>query len=425
MFHKTKVNSIALQKGTMPKFPSEHLLFSIENSTGNLRMVRFEQSKDEPPYEDYCSALLLNDTPLVRTQSSGCPTCESLLAAGYGLPEDSGEITNALKALCRTYTELEEALKGLQPILGLLYPGLYILSYSDYFPTDGDGRFFWDVPEELTAFRATAELYDSENYRVLPCFPCFLYPSQPAQKYNPEHVDYYRESIRAGKKLPPVLAYYIYGYMSVLLDGHHRTCACALEGVKVPCLTLAQPGRIWRNGVPYIVWPDGSETAAAELLSPKQQKLFDHQVAGELIKPLQTTAEHPVKLPPSWPPEYADAAIRYPTCREAGCLALYPKIQLNEEGLLMLAYDDDYEEASTAASLLAYAARQPEIDAKGFAMKFTGLPTPEPLRRTAFEILDRIKDDPEIDELMIQILVNDIRKDDPIYRIADRHWSQE
>ena len=44
------------------------------------------------------------------------------------------------------------------------------------------------------------------------------------------------------------------------------------------------------------------------------------------------------------------------------------------------------------------------------------------LRQSAFEVLDRMKDDPEIDELMISVLVNCEREDDPVYRIANGHW---
>jgi hypothetical protein len=423
LFRKIKIDALAKHKGIL-NFPSEHLLFSVQNSKGKLRMNWYTQKKDEPPYEDHYAALLLNNTPLVRAQSSGCPTCESFLAAGYGLPEDSVEIIEAAKALSRSYGGLEDALTRLEPVVGLLQPGLYILSYSEYFPTNGDGRFFWDVPEDMTPYRATAELYDKENYRVLPCFPCFLYPSQSVQKYDPSRVTYYRDSIRAGEMLPPVLAYHIWGYMSVLLDGHHRACACALEGVGVPCLTLSQPGRIWREGIPNIVWPDNSETGMWELLSLKLQKLYEHQVVGEWRKPLRPI-DNPIKFPHPWPLEYVKAVHRYPTCWEAGCLALYPQTKLNEEGLRRLAQEDDYEEAYTAAGLLAYAARQPETDVKKLAMKFTGQENPDPLRCTAFEILDQIKDDPEIDDLMIQILVNCERKNDTIYRIADGHWDKK
>lgn len=115
-----------------------------------------------------------------------------------------------------------------------------------YYPTDGDGHFFWDVPEGLVAYKATAEYYDIDSMSVLPSFPCFLYPTQGAEKYDPSRVYHYRKMLQDGERLAPVLAYSLWGYMSVLLDGHHRASACALEGCQVPCLTIARPGQIWR-----------------------------------------------------------------------------------------------------------------------------------------------------------------------------------
>ena len=56
-------------------------------------------------------------------------------------------------------------------------------------------------------------------------------------------------------------------------------------------------------------------------------------------------------------------------------------------------------------------------------MAFLGQDCPAELRQAAFELLDQIKDDLEIDALMIRGLVDCERRDDPIYRIADNHWA--
>ena len=55
-------------------------------------------------------------------------------------------------------------------------------------------------------------------------------------------------------------------------------------------------------------------------------------------------------------------------------------------------------------------------------MAFIELGYPDVLRQSAFEVLDRMKDDPEIDDRMVSVLVNCERKDDPVYRIANGHW---
>ena len=399
LFQKEKIEVIAGHRGCLAAFPSDHLLLAVRGSCGRLSMDWFEPEKEARGCEaDYRSILYLGETPLLRIQANGSPTCESMLAAGYGIPEDCREIRSVRAALDKPYAGLADALERVRPVLGLLQPGIYVLSYSDYYPTDGDGHFFWDVPESLTSFKATSEYYDSDKHRVLPCFPCYLYPAQSAQKYDPQQAENYRRRLREGEALPPVLAYSLWGYMSVLLDGHHRACACELEEKTVPALTISRPGRIWREGILHIVWPDGSETPAADIITPAQQKLFDCPLGRKR------------------------GGTRYPMYADAGALALYPGVELNADGIRCLAMDDDHEDPDSAARLLRYAARQPGADAKGLAMAFIEPGYPDVLRQSAFEVLDRIKDDPEIDELMISVLVNCEREDDPVYRIANGHW---
>lgn len=416
---KAEVRRIAVHQGAFPAFPSEHLLFSVRGSAGKLRMALCSSDQKNEPY---CDTLLLDNKPLLQVYSSGCPTCESMLAAGSGLPGDSRAVREAAQRLNRPYAGLEDALDRLLPIIQLLQPGFYVLSYSEYCPTDGSGNFFWNIPENPAFYAATAQLFDHDEhdfFRVLPVFPCFLYPSQPADKFDPECVARYRGLIRAGETLPPVLAYSIWGYLSVLLDGHHRSSACALEGVGVPCLTISQSCCYWSNGVPYVTWPDESVTDATGLLSPELEKLFGHSNTNR-DGPAQTVRDN-IRFRRTWPEEYAAAARLYPSCWEAGTLALYPEEKLDAQGLHLLAMDEDCGGVSLAVRLLRYAARQPGADKKKLSMAFTEPGYPDELRRAAFEILDQIKDDPEIDDLMVQVLV-DCEQTDPVYQIANRHW---
>lgn len=422
LFTKTKIERIAAHRGVLSAFPSEHLLFSVEGGFGQLRFAgRENQLKKDAVYDEHSAcALLLGDTPLVQIQSSGCPTCESLLAAGYGIPEDSRAVQEMRRAMKQPYAGLEDALERLRPLLALLPSGVYVLTESAYCPTNGEGRFFWDVPEAFTAYQATAQYYDSRNFRVLPSFPLFLYPTQGAQKYDACQVKRYRTQIREGKPLSPVLAYALDASMSVLLDGHHRASACALEGVRAPGLTISRPGRCWRERGPYLVWPDECETAVAQLLPAGRLKRLEG-AAGQWRSIQVPVAGQPVSFRRPWEAEYARMA-HYPTWCEAGVLALYPDLELSPQGIRMLAMDDDYEQEDLAAQLLHYAARQPGVKQKELAMAFIEPGYPAGLRRAAFEVLDSIKDDPEIDDIMVEILVYCERKDDPIYKIANGHW---
>ena len=60
-------------------------------------------------------------------------------------------------------------------------------------------------------------------------------------------MDYYREMMRSEKDPPRALAYHMYGFMNLLLDGHHKACAAASLGKCVRCLTIIP----W-DGIHYV-----------------------------------------------------------------------------------------------------------------------------------------------------------------------------
>lgn len=424
LFYKTTITPIRLQTGRLAAFPSEQLLFSVENGAGKLRSVLYDGGeKTASPYDIRSnSALMLEDRPLVQIQSDGCPTCASLLGAGYGIPEDSHAVACMRERMTQPYTGLPDALERLQPLLALLQSGIYVLTQSPLCPTDGEGHFFWDVSGALAPYEATAEYYDTEHYRTLPSFPCFLYPTQGTHKYDASRVEHYRNLMRAGQPLPPVITYALEASMCLLLDGHHRACACALEGVQVPSLTITRPSRYWRGTVRSIAWPDGSETPITQLECPNLEQLLDSPMGERQHKqyPFSNLADHFTR---PWESVYAEKALQYPTSYDAGVLGLYPEVTLTAAGIRKLAMDDDYEEVTAAAHLLHYAARQPGVDKKGLAMEFTQSGYPTALRKAAFEVLNTVKNDPKIEDLMVSILVNCEGKDDPIYQIANGYWN--
>lgn len=422
--------------------PSKHLLFQVKNSVGRLRKVLFRIACDGPLFEDMVSVLQLGDTPLLFEQFSGSPTSESLLGAGYGIPasdpalEEAAARMNACEAVWKTgrkaEDQLEEALDRLKPVLGLLNPGLYVLSYSEYCPTDGEGRFFWDMSNQYRYYQATAQIYDSDNYRVLPDFPCFLCPTQPPEKLDEARMEYYRGRLGQGEALAPALAYYIDGSVSALLDGHHRAAACALEGKYLPCLTISEAVCCMRRDPAvkegkeaqyraFIQWPDASETEAASVLTPEQVEMLRTNTFGEW--------KEARVLPPAgnlfqrqWPPEFVTAAEVFPTCKEAAAMALYPYEELTAEGIVAFSLKEDRDETQTAADLLHFMCRQAGADKKALAMAVLQKNAPLSLRIAAYEILSKIKNDEEIEDLFVEILVECEDKGDPIRRLASAYW---
>ena len=107
------------------------------------------------------------------------------------------------------FARLEDAVPAMSPLLELLPEGVYVLAESDAYPTDGDGQFFWDVPDRLKICSATALvcLVDDDydyNYECLP--PVFLYPSQRRSRLDMERVEYYKKRFQKDGPLPHGLA---------------------------------------------------------------------------------------------------------------------------------------------------------------------------------------------------------------------------
>ncbi len=411
---KTVVRVLARHRKTEGLFPADCLLFQVEHGAGVLRWVWWTP---EIPYSEKTpAALLMGERPLAFYHDSGCPTCASMLAAGWGRAPDDPDLRRLADQMNAPYRGLEDALDRLAPVTALLQNGLFVLSYGKAFPTDGEGNFFWDVPPETTWYNATAELYDHVNFRVLFSDACYLYPSQPPDKLDQGRVDYYRAKLQAGETLPPVFAEQVPGggSMAILLDGHHRAAACALEGWEVPCLTLSVAGRGWQNGEDHIIWPDGTWSSPMPELRG-QTPCYGERRSGPM--PFQLTARR------TWscPEMYRQAARRFPTSEEAAYLSQYEETELTQEGIRALCRIEDCDETKTAAVLLDYASRQPGVNAKTLAFAFTGAENPPELREAACRILGRIKNDTEIEDFFVHILVYE-EENAPLCAIANCYW---
>ena len=411
---RTRILARHTTKG--PVFSGEHIFFEVKGSAGTLRMELSRDPACTDPMLDSYLTLTLKGTPLAFLQTSGCPTCQSMLAAGYGLPEDAPELRRAADAVAAPFAGMEQALVRLAPVVGLLTPGYYLLSLADCFPTDGNGHFFWDIPNGFTFSPATAQTYDPETYSTLPVFPRFLHPTQPAGKYDPRRVEEYRRQLRDGQPLPPALAYLAFEYLSILLDGHHRACACALEGVPVPCLILSAARFMGRDGCWKVIWPDGEQETVPGISVPpgRMHRCFP--------APPSSPPPRPGKLfGRQWEPEYRRAAALFPDTVEAGALALYGQKELTPEGIGELR-NREADSSLISPVLFRYFIRQPGIDVKRLAFTFSQAWVPLPLRTEAFRALAAIKGDPKIEDFFVDYLVECDKKDDPLRRIADRYW---
>ncbi|MBP3855271.1 MAG: hypothetical protein IK990_06635 [Ruminiclostridium sp.] len=193
------------------------------------------------PTDDYMvrSSFLLNGKPIVQGEYPECPTCCALLARGYGIEKTDCEELKAVRDIINSdYTDFRTAMQNIEPILDLLDNGYYVIADAQLYPTDGSGHFFMNVPDEMTdTDAACSDYYNSEFLTITQGFPAYIYPTQSNSALDIERAACYLESIDKDNA-PRAVAYYDYGFICALLDGHHKAYAAAKKGCTLSALVI-------------------------------------------------------------------------------------------------------------------------------------------------------------------------------------------
>jgi hypothetical protein len=212
--------------------------------------------------------LMLRDVPLLFAESGeyGCPTCEMLLALGWGRDQVDGEtLTLVRNASSNLDAPLHVLVDQISPVLRLLDDGAYLVSRVPHSPTNGAGEPFWSLSTEPRPFEASKDLYFSD-LGYAKGYPAFLLPTQSLERCNPDRVGEYRLLAARGKELGG-LAFWFGGFLSALLDGHHRATAALLERTPLMCLTIIPLTGVevsdneklialWNSRIPFSALPE-------------------------------------------------------------------------------------------------------------------------------------------------------------------------
>ena len=221
---------------------NEAILFHVKQGKGTLTHRMSEYDKE---YYMHKSQLLLNDKPLIQGKYSSSPTCEGLLATGYGIENiDSPELIKVRECMNSEYKGLKNALENIKPLLGLLDDGYYVLADAKLYPSNSEGDFFYNVPNELSVNYGTCEGYYNSGSMFSGYFesqPAYIYPTQSADLIQEDRVDYYVDILKNNNDAPRGLAFYEQGFMCALLDGHHKACAASVLGDYFRCLIIIPP----------------------------------------------------------------------------------------------------------------------------------------------------------------------------------------
>ncbi|MBP3569883.1 MAG: hypothetical protein J6K04_12050 [Lachnospiraceae bacterium] len=222
--------------------PQVHIITQWEKKEGEFyapgALVRVQKGKNlltekfsGEPAENTYNTLMFRECPLIQFQGTEyyCPTCEKIVRSGYQL-EQTEEFHN--EQLNRENNIFSDALEGIKPLLGLLRDNYYVVLDTELYPTDGNGHLFWNVPDNATQMPGSCLVYMGEGkWGYLR--PHFTVATQSIKKLSKSRVEYYRkhQNCRA-------VAYYMDGYMTALIDGHHKAMSAALEHKMVKALVI-------------------------------------------------------------------------------------------------------------------------------------------------------------------------------------------
>ena len=377
-------------------------------------------------YDDYTAALTLNGRPLVQMSEPFCPTCAGILAAGYGIEyAQQKEILETGERLNSDFISLEDSIERMAPLLKLLETGIYVVADIMACPTDGNGRFYWDIPAEAAENPASAASIYTSSFHCESGLPLYLYPTQGADRMNPQRVEYYREKYRnqdEADRVPRAVSYHICGSIGALLDGHHKACAAALEGKMVRCLTIIPFG-----GFTYRVEGSGKERNLVEQsatftrlsiqlqeLDPGTKELLEQEKNRRKNLHSGLKKAEPVKSGPLtrrvWEPEYIRCAGRYPDGEEYVEIlvsGIKDSRSITDEDIKKSLLDYSREGDERLAVLLSLMTIDGDGRLKYMAMECIENRKDYALQKKAFRNLLQIKGDKEVEEFFIRYLVEE------------------
>ena len=212
------------------------VMFSVRNGKNTI----FERFGHEDANYEYSSQMIMDGKLLAQARLPACPTCKGMLAAGYGIENvDCPELKAARECMNSKFVSITDSAEKIKPLLGLLGDGYYVLADTICLPSNGEGSFFYDIPDGFKQYESVCDgYYCNWNFHCIRSFPLFLYPTQSSSLINNERVEYYAQMMKSGSDQPRALAYSYTGFFNLLLDGHHKACAAASLGKYVRCLTI-------------------------------------------------------------------------------------------------------------------------------------------------------------------------------------------
>ncbi|MBQ8781200.1 MAG: hypothetical protein IJZ72_05960 [Oscillospiraceae bacterium] len=413
MFGKTGIQIIDSIEIPEKSWCDSAVVICVKNGKGTLKHVR----EDPMNYSDFASNLTLNGKPILQARYPFCCTCEGLLAAGCGIENvNCTELENIRSNFNSSYSDINSSAESLKPLLELLEDGYYLIADVPHYPADGSGNFFYSIPNSLTHIEGFCDSYYlSGLYTAVSTFPAFLIPTQSAALINRERVEFYKEKLQQSPDSVRGIAYYEYGFYSVLLDGHHKAYAAAELGLPLKCITIV-PGFFYRT-LPSEYLPSSAGVYFADMQLPESREI---KVPLDVIR--RENYEKIIPFVSSAAGLKSDiSCIKYPTAEELAAQSeladRLTDFELTTDEWINSNDRDDFEQLKYA---MAYFQKKYPPKAKALALKIISSKAENVPLREAWKTLASFRDH-ETEQLFVDFLANE-SKDHYAYDIVNSYW---
>ena len=403
------------------------------NGAGKLKEVYKEV---EDLKNSYLAQIRLNDIPLIQINTDYyISTIECLLATGYGIENaNCKEILEIQEKINSDFISLEDSIETITPLLKLLNNGFYMIADVECYPTDGNGNFFWNVPNDLVLNPATAmKCLRDDDFTYIGRQPVYLYPTQTTDAYNSERVDYYIEKLKKmNDNEPRAIVYNCGEFINFIIDGHHKACAAALLGKPLKCILIKKAGYFMESEkgkwVEKLYFFSLYEKVTSKNVPKKYLPLKKNEMKIEKLNEIKLEDLRVNKR--KWENKYLDSVENYPSLeRYANIVNASINFEFKITDELIKKYVNTFDENSQEMMkkiiyILMYTESLEKLQkiVIKYAKNSLNHKIDKDLKLMIYNILFQMKNNQEVEQIFIDYIVYNEDKDDPILKIVNSYW---
>ena len=403
------------------------------NGAGKLKEVYKEV---EDLKNSYLAQIRLNDIPLIQINTDYyISTIECLLATGYGIENaNCKEILEIQEKINLDFISLEDSIETITPLLKLLNNGFYMIADVECYPTDGNGNFFWNVPNDLVLNPATAmKCLRDDDFTYIGRQPVYLYPTQTTDAYNSERVDYYIEKLKKmSDNEPRAIVYNCGEFINFIIDGHHKACAAALLGKPLKCILIKKAGYFMESEkgkwVDKLYFFSLYEKVTSKNVPKKYLPFKKNEMKIEKLNEIKLEDGRVNKR--KWENKYLDSVENYPSLEKYANIvnaSINFEFKITDE--LIKKYVNTFDENSQEMMkkiiyILMYTESLEKLQkiVIKYAKNSLNHKIDKDLKLMIYNILFQMKNNSEVEQIFIDYIVYNEDRDDPVLKLANSYW---